>query len=65
MLVYVLVEKPPMYDGFRHFLFSIPPVFAIIGFVFQFLYEKASAFASHYAIYHPVAQRSGRNTILI
>jgi hypothetical protein len=40
MLGYVLFKKPPMYDGFRHFLFSIPPVFAIIGFVFQFLHEK-------------------------
>ncbi len=40
MLAYVLVEKPPMYDGFRHFLFSVPPVFAIGGFVLQFLYEK-------------------------
>ena len=40
MLVYVLVNKPPMYDGFRHFLFTMPPVFAAIGFVFQFLYEK-------------------------
>lgn len=40
MLVYVLVEKPPMYDGFRHFLFSIPPVFAAAGLVFQFLYER-------------------------
>jgi hypothetical protein len=40
MLVYVLVEKPPMYDGFRHFLFSVPPVFAMAGFSFQFLYEK-------------------------
>ncbi|MGC1377144.1 MAG: hypothetical protein WA821_13015 [Anaerolineales bacterium] len=50
MLVYVLVEKPPMYDGFRHFLFSIPPVFAIIGFVFQFLYDKASIVKNHYVI---------------
>lgn len=40
MLAYVLIEKPPMYDGFRHFLFSVPPVFAIAGFVFQFLYDK-------------------------
>lgn len=40
MLAYVLVEKPPMYDGFRHFLFSVPPVFAGIGLVFQFLYER-------------------------
>lgn len=40
MFGYVLLKKPPMYDGFRHFLFTIPPVFALIGLVFQFLYEK-------------------------
>lgn len=40
MLAYVLIERPPMYDGFRHFLFSVPPVFAVVGFVFQFLYER-------------------------
>ena len=26
---YVLVARPPMYDGMRHFLFVLPPVFAI------------------------------------
>lgn len=24
---YVLLKRPPMYDGFRHFLFIVPPVF--------------------------------------
>ena len=40
MAGYVLLKKPPMYDGFRHFLFSIPPVFAMGGMVFQFLLER-------------------------
>jgi len=40
MLAYELVEKPPLYDGFRHLLFSVPPAFVAAGFVFQFLYEK-------------------------
>lgn len=40
MAGYVLLKKPPMYDGFRHFLFTIPPVFALGGLVFQFLYER-------------------------
>ena len=40
MLAYVLIKRPPMYDGFRHFMFTMPPVFAAVGFVFQFLYEK-------------------------
>jgi hypothetical protein len=29
--VYVLIRQPPMYDGFRHFLFIIPPVFVLAG----------------------------------
>jgi hypothetical protein len=32
---YVLLRKPPMYDGFRHFLFMLPPVFIIAGFGFE------------------------------
>jgi len=28
---YVLLRKPPMYDGFRHFLFILPPVFVTCG----------------------------------
>jgi hypothetical protein len=29
--VYVLLRQPPMYDGFRHFLFIIPPLFVLAG----------------------------------
>ena len=29
---YVLSVRPPMYDGFRHFLFILPPVFILAGF---------------------------------
>jgi len=32
---YVILQKPPMYDGFRHFLFMLPPVFIFTGFVFE------------------------------
>ena len=32
MLGYVLAVRPPMYDGFRHFLFILPPVFILAGF---------------------------------
>jgi hypothetical protein len=28
---YVLLKRPPMYDGFRHFLFILPPIFAFAG----------------------------------
>jgi hypothetical protein len=29
-----------MYDGFRHFLFILPPVFVFIAFAFEALFEK-------------------------
>jgi hypothetical protein len=29
-----------MYDGFRHFLFILPPVFIFCGFALQWLWEK-------------------------
>lgn len=28
---YVLLKRPPMYDGFRHFLFIVPPIFIFAG----------------------------------
>ena len=36
-VVYVLVKNPPMYDGFRHFLFIIPPLFIFAGIAFDAL----------------------------
>ncbi|MBL8103100.1 MAG: hypothetical protein JNM02_11250 [Anaerolineales bacterium] len=36
---YVILRKPPMYDGFRHFLFILPPVFIFAGFAFEKFYE--------------------------
>jgi len=36
---YVILRKPPMYDGFRHFLFILPPVFIFSGFAFGKLFE--------------------------
>ncbi len=43
MLAYLLYNKPSMYDGYRHFLFILPPVFATAGFIFQFLYDRLRA----------------------
>jgi hypothetical protein len=40
MLVYLLYNKPSMYDGYRHFLFILPPVFIFIGFTFQWIWEQ-------------------------
>ncbi|MBE0669497.1 MAG: hypothetical protein IH588_02815 [Anaerolineales bacterium] len=36
---YVILRKPPMYDGFRHFLFILPPVFIFAGFAFDKFFE--------------------------
>jgi hypothetical protein len=32
---YVILRKPPMYDGYRHFLFMLPPLFIFAGFAFE------------------------------
>jgi len=37
IVAYVLIRKPAMYDGWRHFLFIIPPVFIFTGFAFEFI----------------------------
>lgn len=37
--LYVILTRPPMYDGYRHFLFILPPVFISIGLFFQWLTE--------------------------
>ncbi len=35
---YVLLRHPPMYDGFRHFLFILPPVFVTCGLGFEVIF---------------------------
>jgi hypothetical protein len=37
--VYVLLKRPPMYDGFRHFLFILPPIFVLAGIAFDALWK--------------------------
>jgi hypothetical protein len=37
---YVILRKPSMYDGFRHFLFMLPPVFIFAGFAFEKIFER-------------------------
>ena len=39
MMAYLLYNKPSVYDGFRHFLFITPPIFIMVGFVFQWLWD--------------------------
>ncbi len=38
--VYVLIVRPPMYDGYRHFLFILPPVFILGGLTIQAIWER-------------------------
>ena len=45
LLAYVFLRRPAMYDGFRHFLFILPPVFIIIGFACDFFSEMANYLA--------------------
>jgi 4-amino-4-deoxy-L-arabinose transferase-like glycosyltransferase len=40
VFAYVLLRKPAMYDGMRHFLFILPPIFIFSGLAFQFIIEQ-------------------------
>ncbi len=37
---YAILRNPPDFDGMRHFLFILPPIFIIAGFAFELLFEK-------------------------
>ncbi len=39
LLAYILLKRPAMYDGYRHFLFILPPLFIFAGFSFEFLFD--------------------------
>ena len=43
MLLYVGIMRPSVYDGYRHFLFILPPIFIIAGFAFEEIYKRLSA----------------------
>ena len=40
LVAYVIIRKPAMYDGIRHFLFIIPPIYIFIGFAFESILER-------------------------
>jgi len=40
LAAYVLIRRPSMYDGLRHFLFILPPIFIFTGCTFEFLMER-------------------------
>lgn len=37
--LYVVVLQPPMYDGYRHFLFMLPSIFIFAGFTFEKIFD--------------------------
>jgi hypothetical protein len=37
--LYVLLRRPSMYDGYRHFLFILPPIFIFTGFAIEKVFE--------------------------
>jgi hypothetical protein len=41
-VAYVLLRRPSMYDGLRHFLFILPPVFIFTGIALEFLFDHVS-----------------------
>ncbi len=43
-LAYVLLRRPAMYDGFRHFLFMLPPVFIFAGIALDWIISKIAPF---------------------
>jgi hypothetical protein len=40
---YVLWRRPALYDGIRHFLFILPPVFIVTGFAFELLLDRLTS----------------------
>jgi hypothetical protein len=36
----VLLRQPPMYDGFRHFLFITPPLFVLCGIALETIFQR-------------------------
>lgn len=41
---YVLLRRPAMYDGIRHFLFILPPIFIFASFGFEFLLNHLTSY---------------------
>jgi hypothetical protein len=37
VVFYVVMRQPAVYDGLRHFLFILPPIFIFIGFSFEWI----------------------------
>jgi hypothetical protein len=39
IFAYILLRRPAMYDGYRHFLFILPPIFVFAGFAFESIFS--------------------------
>lgn len=39
LFAYILMRRPAMYDGYRHFLFILPPLFIFAGFAFEAIFN--------------------------
>lgn len=44
LVLYVLIRRPSMYDGLRHFLFIFPPILIFTGFAFEFIVEQIASY---------------------
>lgn len=42
LAAYILLRRPAMYDGYRHFLFILPPLFIFAGLTFEVLFKWLS-----------------------
>ena len=42
LTAYILIQRPAVYDGLRHFLFILPPIFVFSGFVFEWILRRVS-----------------------
>lgn len=42
LVAYILLRRPAMYDGYRHFLFILPPLFIFAGFAFETFFTWAT-----------------------
>jgi hypothetical protein len=39
LVAYILLRRPAMYDGYRHFLFILPPLFIFAGFAYETIFN--------------------------
>ncbi len=49
-LVYIFTSRPPLYDGFRHFMFMIPAIFLLIAPGLQAIFDRLQKPALQFAL---------------